>query len=390
MARRNRREAIRIVCRPAPECVVGPENPEGAPSDDLGRSKTGRIATVRLGQEPSRCEPTDDTIGSMRVLVVTAMWPNAENPAFGSFVRTQVEALRTAGVDMDVLVLDGPIRKLIYPKGILDVRRALAGRSADLVHGHYGYCGIVARAQSAAPVIVTFHGDDVLGKVSPRGALTIGSRAVARLNRILARSVDASIVQTKEMASRLGAPAYIIPHEVDLELFHPIDQATARHLVGFDRDRRYVLFAASPSIPVKRYSLARDAFDHLHDRLPDAELVVVHREPQDRLNLYMNASDVLVFTSYQEGSPNIVKQAMACNLPIVSTNVGDVEELIGGMEGCRIVPPDPTAVAAALEGALQKRTRTAGRERVRDLATDVIAERVLEVYRRVLIARDRE
>jgi teichuronic acid biosynthesis glycosyltransferase TuaC len=139
----------------------------------------------------------------MKVLVLTAMYPTPENPAFGSFVRTQVESLKRAGVDVEVLLLNGRFRKWNYLKGIFQLRRRLARGSFDLVHAHFGYAGMVARTQSKVPVVVTFHGDDLLGQVNERGHTTRASALIAQTGRALARCVDAVVVQSAEMARRL-------------------------------------------------------------------------------------------------------------------------------------------------------------------------------------------
>jgi len=99
----------------------------------------------------------------MRVLIMTAMYPTPENPAFGSFIRTQVESLRRAGVDVEVLILRGRSRKWNYLKGIFQLRRRLARGSIDLVHAHYGLVGMIARTQWKVPVVATYHGDDFVG-----------------------------------------------------------------------------------------------------------------------------------------------------------------------------------------------------------------------------------
>src|SRR6266550_7579016 len=105
----------------------------------------------------------------MRVLVMTAMWPRPENPAFGSYVRSQVEALKRAGVEVEVLVLQGRSRKLIYLKAPFQLRRRLdTDTSIELVHAHYGLVGIVARTQFRVPLVVTYHGDDALGTVDAK------------------------------------------------------------------------------------------------------------------------------------------------------------------------------------------------------------------------------
>lgn len=321
----------------------------------------------------------------MKVLLLTAMYPTAKNPAFGAFVRAQAESLRQAGVEVEVLVLQGRFRKLIYPKGALQLRRRLATGSFDLIHAHYSYAGMVARTQWKVPVAVTYHGSDLLGPINAQGKQARWGKPIVAAGRLLARFVDAAIVQTAEMASRLrGSDVFVIPCEVDLEVFQPTAREQARAMLGLAADKKYLLFAAKPENAVKRFPLAKAAAEHLAKDDPSVELLVVFKETQERLALYMSACDVLLFPSYQEGSPNIVKQAMACNLPIVATDVGDVREVIGTTAGCYVCMPDTDEFAAQVSEILRKRERTQGRDRVRHLAGPVVAQRIIAVYERVL------
>jgi len=323
----------------------------------------------------------------MKVLIATAIYPTAENPAFGSFVRSQEQFLRSAGIDVDVFVLQGRNRKLMYATGIYEIRRRLAGVS--LIHAHYGYVGAVARTQWKVPVVLTYHGDDAMGTVTEAGVTSRKSRIISAGCRRLARYCDAVIVQSRQMAQRFhSGNVHIIPHEVDLDTFHPSDKTAARAELGLSASKRYVLFAANPEIAVKRYPLAKAAVDKLKAARSDVELIVVCREPQTRLALYMSACDALVFPSYQEGSPNIVKQAMACNLPIVATDVGDVREVIGGTAGCYVCEPDADVFALRLEEILDNPFRTKGRQAVQHLSGPMVAERIVGLYEKVLRGRD--
>src|SRR3984893_7601528 len=199
----------------------------------------------------------------MKVLIVTAIYPTADNPAFGSYVRTQAESLQRAGIDTEVLVLKAHHRKLIYPKAIFQLRRRLAGGSVDLVHAHYGLVGMVARTQWKIPVVVTYHGSDVLGWINSRGERERLGTLIAGAGRMLARYVDAAIVQSDEMASRLHkSNVRVIPHEVDFEVFHPTERQKARRVLGLDANKKYLLFAASPRVGVKRFPLAKAVGDH--------------------------------------------------------------------------------------------------------------------------------
>jgi len=322
----------------------------------------------------------------MRVLLATAMYPTPDRPACGTFVRTQAEALKRAGVDLELLILNGRFQKLAYPKAVIQLRQRLSRASIDLVHAHYALVGIVARAQWQVPLVVTYHGDDLLGTINAQGRHTRLSRILAATGRLLAQLADAVIVQTKHMASRLTrANVYVIPHEVDLETFHPVDRSHAREILGLDPEKKYLLFAANPRISVKRFPLAKAAAEYISTRDPSVELLVVCKETQDRLALYMSACDALVFPSFQEGSPNIVKQAMACNLPIVATDVGDVREIIGQTKGCYICKPDLIEFADCLWEILCQPIRTQGREHIRHLDGPSVASRVIEVYSETLV-----
>jgi glycosyltransferase involved in cell wall biosynthesis len=115
-------------------------------------------------------------------------------------------------------------------------------------------------------------------------------------------------------------------------------------------------------------------------RNPEVELLVVHRETQERFALYLSACDALVFTSFQEGSPNVVKQAMACNLPIVATDVGDVRKVIGNTDGCATCAPSVGDFADAVDAILSRGSRTNGREHVRHLDSPNVARQVMQVY----------
>jgi len=312
----------------------------------------------------------------MRVLVVTNMYPQPDRPAFGVFVRDQVESLRRRGLEVDVLFIDGRRNRLNYLLAYPRLWWRLARRHYDIVHAHYIFSGLVALAQRRCPVVLTHHGPEVFMTWQ------------ALLCRLFTRFFDAVIVVSDEMRRRLPFPAaYVVPCGVDMARFQPLPQREARQAAGLPLDRRLVLWAGEYFRPEKRWDLVQAAFSLLRSRYPDVELVLLSGRPHDLVPLYMNACDVLLLTSDAEGSPMVVKEAMACNLPIVSTAVGDVPEVIAGTEGCYLCSQEPEDIAAKLEMALRYGGRTRGRERVAHLELDRIAERVVAVYEAVLAAR---
>jgi glycosyltransferase involved in cell wall biosynthesis len=321
----------------------------------------------------------------VRVLMVTGAYPSLERPHWGTFIKSQVDSLRDDGVQVDVIrPAPGPmpVRYLRAAVGVL--AGSLSGRY-DLVHGHYGLWGLVARLQWRLPVVVSFLGDDVLGTPLDVGVYTPKSRLVARISKWLSLHVDAVIVKSREMAAALPrSDVDVIPNGVDFSVFRPLSRSEARKALGWDPTRSYVLFGNDPSIPRKGYPLAQQVIGLLRERGHEVELVVANGLPHETVPLYLNASDALLLPSILEGSPNIVKEAMACNLPVVATDVGDVAEVVGGTAGCAVCPRDPQALAEALERALRHPGPTTGRADIAQLERGAVAARVLAVYNRVL------
>jgi glycosyltransferase involved in cell wall biosynthesis len=181
--------------------------------------------------------------------------------------------------------------------------------------------------------------------------------------------------------------AHVIPSGLDLIKFRPMPAAEARGRLGLPAGRRLVLFVGRPTLARKRYDLARRAVDLVNPTLV-AELVLGWGVPHNDIPVYMSACDALVFTSIQEGSPNVVKEALACNLPVVSVDVGDVPERLKGIDNCELCVDDrPETIAAALERVLRRGGRCNGRPAVTPLAEEVLTQQVIAIYRAVLGAQ---
>jgi glycosyltransferase involved in cell wall biosynthesis len=312
----------------------------------------------------------------MRVLVVTNMWPTAADPVFGVFVAEQVAALRRLGVDIAVEVIDGRARRSNYLRAVPALRRRLQSAETDLVHAHYVLAGVVAwlaGARGHPPLVVTHHGIEVFEGWQ------------AWLARWLTRRAARTLVMNAAMARRLGLPATaVVPCGVDLAQFHPGPRREARALLGLPAEAPLVAWVGVDR-PEKRLDLARAAVAHLSTRWPGALLVVVSGRPHAAVGHFLQAADVLLVTSTIEGGPLVVKEALACNRPVVSTDVGDVAQLLAGLDGCAVAAGEPAALAAALERAI-RRGDVDGRPVVAPFAAERIADRVRAVYLEVLAA----
>lgn len=309
----------------------------------------------------------------MKVLVVTNMYPTPDMPFHGTFVHEQVESLRREGVDVDVFFVHGKKNVLNYLWAIPRFWARLLTHRYDIIHSHYLHVNIVARAQCLYPLVITHHSGDSYSKWQRRLSYLVSPLA----DRIIAVSED-----TKKVGNLKGA--IVIPCGIDFDLFKPAPQLDARRTLGLPMDKKLVLWAGQHFRPEKRYDIVQKAMELLKEKVPDAELVLVSGKPLASVPAYLNACDVLFLVSDKEGSPMVIKEAMACNLPIVSVPAGDVAEMIGDTEGCYICSQDPEDVAEKLETALRWGKRTNGREKIGYMEIGAISRRIIAVYEELL------
>ncbi len=321
--------------------------------------------------------PTDGavTLAAVRVLVVTNMSPDPSYPGRGSFVRNQVAALRELGVDVTEHWFTPGSRH--YIPATRAVRRLLREQEFDLVHAHYGLNGWVARLAGAKPLVVTFHGNDVRHPVT------------GRLSRILVRSLDLVAPVSRALlapeGNRPGLPEQpgrtaILPCGADLDRFRPIPRAEARERLGLQGDGRYLLFPASPHREVKRFDRAEEVA-----RLAEAELLNGGAiEPED-LPLWMNAANAVLVPSVNEGFGLVAVEALACDVPVLSTPVGIAPALLKGIDGCLVAPFAAQAWATVARAHLEVADpRVKGRARAEWFGAELLAARVLVAYRELL------
>lgn len=324
----------------------------------------------------------------MRVLIVTSEWPTHETPTYVPFLVQQVDYMRRAGLDVEVFAFRGKKNPLRYLQAWRNLRRQHDLKQFDIIHAHFGQSALVA-LPSRVPLIVTFHGSDLQGIVGSDGRYTLLGRVLRCLSRSVAPFAAERIVVAERLADSLPGhlSAHVIPCGLNFERFHLMPQAEARTQVGLPAEKYLVLFAANPKNSVKRYWLAEQAVALLQDQF-DVELVTLTGVAHELVPVYMNACDALVLTSQHEGSPTVVKEALACNLPIVTVNVGDVGRRLEGVEGCIVCLDDAVeTIAKGLARVLQGRSRVAGRAAVAELDERVVVQKIITVYEGVIKRR---
>ena len=339
-------------------------------------SSTSAASSRKIGFEPQTAKKP------IRVLMVTGVYPTEQRPHKGTFIKAQVDSLIAEGLEVEVIHPKlGPV-PLRYAAATMQVFLKTLTGHFDIVHGHYGLWCLASRMQWTTPVVSSFLGDDLLGTVNSDGSYSNKAAFVVHVSRWLSRRVDAVIVKSEGMKKKALSKGniFVIPNGVDFEVFHPMSRAQARVQLGWDPNAYYILFCNDPAIPVKKFPLAKAAVERLQARGIPAELVVANGIPHFKVVQYMNASNALILPSIAEGSPNVVKEAMACNIPVVASNVGDVLQIIGHTRGCSVCAFDPEDFADGLEEALRLTEQTTGRADISHLEISAVAKQVIEVY----------
>lgn len=327
----------------------------------------------------------------MKVLAVTNMWPSRVDPSSGTFVVTQIDSLRRLGIEVAVLHVDRETDGRSVYRTLADrIRRTVQAERPDLVHVMYGgvMADVVTRAVETGPVLVSFCGSDILGGVARTRLGRVATAYGVRASRRAARRADGIVVKSRALLAALPAGVaaervWVVPNGVDFELFRPLDRAECRAQLGWEPGRLQVLFTADTKRPEKRFDLARAAFDRLASTGADLELRVLDGIAHTTVPTWLNAVDVVLLTSVHEGSPNVVKEALACNVAVVSVDVGDVRERLDGIEGCYVADATPADLSAKLREALERGGRVEARDRIRDLSLDNVASSLAAVYAEV-------
>lgn len=295
------------------------------------------------------------------------------NAGISTVVLNQGETLRKKGVELDYFPIFGKGLKG-YFSNISRLRRYIRNNSYNLVHAHYALSAIIAALATKLPVVASIMGSEVWSPIWLRLLIKFFCKRKWKL----------TIVKTLEIKNKIGLDGIVvIPNGVNTEVIKIIDPDIARNTVNFN-NKKHILFLADPSRQEKNYSLANDAFRQLADT--DTELNVVNGINHNMVSQFICASDVVLLTSLREGSPNVIKEALFCNVPVVSTDVGDVRDLISGVEGCFICSFEPLDVADKLRKAIAFSRPTNGRAKIVEmgLTSEAVALRLITEYEKII------
>ncbi len=309
----------------------------------------------------------------MKVLFIVSGNHGAVSPV----VKNQGDALMEAGVDVEYYLIKGKgIRG--YLRNVCPLRKFVKSHHFDVIHAHFSLTAFLATLAGIRPLVVSLMGSDV------RDAkwYTYVIRIFAYLGKW-----KAIIVKSKDMYNFLGVKsANILPNGVNLKHFLPMEKAECQKMLGWESNKKHILFPADPSRPDKDYPVAAKAFSMMD--MNDIEVHYFIGVPHQQTPLWYNAADLVLLTSRVEGSPNAIKEAMACNRPIVVTKVGDVSERLEGVDYCFVAKTrEPQEIAQLVQNALEKDIYTNGREKLEKdgITSEIIVNKLINIYHSVNI-----
>ena len=335
----------------------------------------------------------------MRILAITNIYPTPHFPTSGTFIEQQIKGLRQIGLNVRLMFVDRVQEGMgVYRRLRPLIQTNVTDFQPEIVHVMYGgvLADITTRVVHDIPTIVSFCGSDLLGEpLSGLFRKLIAGYGVLASHRA-AKRASGIVVKSRNLMDALPytvprSKVVIIPNGVNLELFKPLDQGIAREMLGWDKHRFHVLFPANClGDPRKRFDLAQATIKAANRLGIQGELHQLIGVAHDKVPVWLNASDAVLLTSMQEGSPNIIKEALACNVPIVSVDVGDVSDRIQAIEGCYLAMAKPSELADKLCLVHDGSCRVQGRTTMKTLSLKWVAKRLKEFYEEVLISYEKE
>lgn len=325
----------------------------------------------------------------MRLLVVASF----NRGRFAPFIIEQAEALKRQECEIEWLGLQGKGIKG-YLKNYPLLQRKIKSVRPDIIHAHYGLSGLLANLQRSVPVVTTYHGSDINDKKAlpwSKMAMHLSAWNIFVSKKTLEIAKPWALLASlrggtaKQSSGNTGNKYTLLPCGIDLSDLQLTSKVEARQKMHLEKDKKYVLFAGAFDNAVKNAPLAQETVAQLHDGR--VELLELKGYTREEVTLLMCAADAFLMTSHTEGSPQVVKEAMACGCPIVSVDVGDVKERVEGLEGCFVANSrEPKELSDLLVQAMSFEGKTQGREKViaGGLDNELVAKKLIEIYHSVV------
>jgi teichuronic acid biosynthesis glycosyltransferase TuaC len=303
---------------------------------------------------------------------------------------SQMNSIRDQNIDIQYGIIDHKSSITHFIRSGKNLRKEVLNHSCELVHVTWGtFSALLAVLYSPVPVVISFCGSDILGGYGLNGKRALKSNISILLSQLAAfgakRIISKSNKIKKAIWSLNRAKATVIPNGVNTSAFYPMDRTTARKHLAWNPEQPIVLFFSVKGQIVKNKPLADETIQLLKQQLSDVEMRVIENIPHQELIYYYNAADVMLLTSFHEGSNNSVKEALACNLPVVSVNCGDTADRLKDVKPSAVVGSyQASLLARELFKILSDRQRSNGQSVINEIREPMIAKQIVQTYKEAL------
>ena len=303
----------------------------------------------------------------MRILIVASGNTKAASP----FIIEQVESLKKIDIHIEYFLIKGK-GWTGYLRSLSKLKKKIKNKKFNLIHAHYGLSGLLATLQRRIPVIITFHGSDININKNYKWSFIA--------SRLSSKNIFVHKDQPKKLKVMLNEKD-IIPCGINLKIFQPKDKVALRKKLNWDQNKVYILFSSSFDKPVKNVNLAYKSTQNIKN----SELIELKNYTKIELSNLMNAADLLLVTSFSETGPLIVKEAIACNCPVVSTDVGDVKEIIVKRKNSFVTSYNPKEIEAVIKKVIKLKKPVPKNElTLQEYDLNYAAQRIKVVYQECL------
>jgi glycosyltransferase involved in cell wall biosynthesis len=332
-------------------------------------------------------------LGIRVLMVIPVMSYFKGKPQYSAFISREMEALQKAGIEVFAEFLNSRSNPITLWRFSVRLSKIVRDKNIDLIHVQTGTAGLFLLFSAfKIPSLVTIGGSELLGYPGTSLPMRMRGKIASNLSKAVCRRVDQVLVVSENLAKalppRLSKPPLVIPRAVNTNFFKPIDKHEARIKLNWEQNKKYIAFSdPRPHMKVKNRALANQVIRLVAEKTKtDIELAVIYQKTPDQVKLMLNAADALLVTSLHEGSPNIVKEAMACNLPVVSVPCGDVRTRLKGVVNSEVVSYNHSDLADVLIKVLEMKSRSNGRYMLKEqgLTTESFINIMQSIYRELI------
>ncbi len=322
----------------------------------------------------------------MIILILTPEWPDQQHPNAVPFLVKQVESMRNLGFDMKVFHFRGSSNPINYLITAFKLKSYLKTQKIDIIHAQWGQ-GAIPSILSGKPLIITYRGSDLQGIPNANFTYSLKGKILVLMSKLMSLKAAEIIVVSEKLKSllRTRKPVHIIPSGLNFDTLPKISKEEARRQLNMDVNQKMIFFPAHPSRAVKRYGIALEGVLQAKKSVPELQFHHALNFDHKTMLLWIKAADIVLFTSSHEGSPNVIKEALALNTRIISTRVGDVPDFLTNLKGSTLLKDtNPNTIADAIITTLdQIRENYESKSLVEHLDEHKISLKIAEIYQRV-------